>query len=149
MPGARSVALGFWVQTGSRDEQPRISGSSHFLEHLLFKGTKTRTAKDIAEAFDAVGGDVNAFTSKEYTCFYCRVLDRDLEVAVDHITDMLQRSVIRQPDFESEKQVILEEINAQEDPPSVLVQALFTETLWPAHPPGRPILGTKGSIEAA
>jgi predicted Zn-dependent peptidase len=149
MPGVRSVALGFWALAGSRDEAPPISGSSHFLEHLLFKGTKTRSAKDIAEAFDAVGGDVNAFTSKEYTCFYCRVLDRDLEMAVDHVTDMLQRSVIRQPDFESERQVILEEINVHEDTPDDLVHDLFTETLWPDHPLGRPILGTKGSIEAA
>src|SRR5215217_9617899 len=117
MPGVRSAALGFWVLAGSRDEPPRVSGSSHFLEHLLFKGTKTRSARDIAEAFDSVGGDVNAFTSKEYTCFYCRVLDRDLEMAVDHLTDMLQRSVIRDPDFDSKKQVILEEINVHEDPP--------------------------------
>jgi predicted Zn-dependent peptidase len=149
MPGVRSVALGFWALAGSRDEPPPISGSSHFLEHLLFKGTKTRSAKDIAEAFDAVGGDVNAFTSKEYTCFYCRVLDRDLEMAVDHLTDMLQRSVIREPDFRSEKQVILEEINVHEDTPDDLVHDLFTETLWPEHPLGRPILGTKGSIDAA
>ncbi|MGZ4115456.1 MAG: M16 family metallopeptidase, partial [Actinomycetota bacterium] len=82
MPGVRSVALGFWVLAGSRDEPPKISGSSHFLEHLLFKGTKQRTARDIAEAFDAVGGDVNAFTAKEYTCFYARVRDRDLPMAV-------------------------------------------------------------------
>ena len=92
MPGVRSVSLGFWVLAGSRDEAPRISGSSHFLEHLLFKGTQTRSAQDIAEQFDAVGGDVNAFTAKEYTCYYARVLDRDLEMAVDHLADMLQHS---------------------------------------------------------
>ena len=149
MPGVRSVALGFWALAGSRDEPPPISGSSHFLEHLLFKGTSTRSAKDIAEAFDAVGGEVNAFTSKEYTCFYCRVLDRDLAMAVDHLTDMLQRSVIREPDFRSEKQVILEEINVHEDTPDDLVHDVFTETLWPDHPLGRPILGTKESINAA
>ena len=149
MSGVRSVALGFWALAGSRDEPPPISGSSHFLEHLLFKGTKTRSAKDIAEAFDAVGGDVNAFTSKEYTCFYCRVLDRDLPMAVDHLTDMLQRSLIRPPDFDSEKQVILEEINVHEDTPDDVVHDLFTETLWPQHPLGRPILGTKRSIRAA
>jgi predicted Zn-dependent peptidase len=149
MPGVRSVALGFWALAGSRDEPPPISGSSHFLEHLLFKGTRTRTAKDIAEAFDAVGGDVNAFTAKEYTCFYCRVLDRDLPLAVDHLTDMLQRSVIREPDFRSEKQVILEEINVHEDTPDDLVHDVFTETLWPKHDLGRPILGTKKSIKAA
>ena len=99
MPGVRSVALGFWVLAGSRDEPPPISGSSHFLEHLLFKGTKTRTARDIAEAFDAVGGDVNAFTAKEYTCFYSRVRDRDLAMAVEHLSDMVQHSVLRTTDF--------------------------------------------------
>src|SRR6266511_5687524 len=149
MPGVRSVALGFWVLAGSRDEPPPISGSSHFLEHLLFKGTKTRTARDIAEAFDAVGGDVNAFTAKEYTCFYSRVRDRDLPMAVDHRADMLQHSVLRAADLDAERQVILEEINQHEDDPGDLVHDLFTETLWPGHPLGRPILGTKQSIQAA
>ena len=149
MPGVRSVTLGFWALAGSRDEPPPISGSSHFLEHLLFKGTKSRSARDIAEAFDAVGGDVNAFTAKEYTCFYSRMRDRDLPMAVEHLTDMLQNSVIRTADFESEKQVILEEINVHEDTPDDLVHDLFTETLWPDHPLGRPILGTKQSITAA
>src|ERR671936_292177 len=111
MPGVRSVALGFWVLAGSRDEPPAISGSSHFLEHLLFKGTETRSARDIAEAFDAVGGDLNAFTGKEYTCYYARVRDGDLELAVDHLADMLQHSVLRRADLDAERQVILEEIN--------------------------------------
>jgi predicted Zn-dependent peptidase len=149
MPSVRSVALSLWVLAGSRDEPPPISGSSHFLEHLLFKGTKTRSAKDIADAFDAVGGELNAFTAKEYTCYYARVLDRDLPMAVDHLADMLQRSVIRSADFESEKQVILEEINVHEDTPDDLIHDLFTETLWAEHPLGRPILGTKQSIVAA
>ncbi|OFW77257.1 MAG: zinc protease [Actinobacteria bacterium RBG_19FT_COMBO_70_19] len=149
MPSVRSVALGLWVLAGSRDEPPPISGSSHFLEHLLFKGTKTRSARDIAEAFDAVGGEVNAFTAKEYTAYYARVLDRDLPMALEHLTDMLQHSVIRQTDFDGERQVILEEINVHEDTPDDLVHDLFTETLWPGHPLGRPILGTRGSIEAA
>jgi predicted Zn-dependent peptidase len=149
MPGVRSVALGFWVLAGSRDEPPPISGSSHFLEHLLFKGTKTRSARDIAEAFDAVGGDVNAFTAKEYTCFYSRIRDRDLPMAVEHLCDMLQRSVLRETDFESEKRVILEEINIHEDTPDDLIHDLFTETLWPKHPLGRPVLGTKRSIRSA
>src|SRR5213594_2701043 len=104
MPGVRSVSLGFWVLAGSRDEAPAISGSSHFLEHLLFKGTTKRSARDIAEAFDAVGGDVNAFTAKEYTCYYSRVRDRDLELAVDHLSDMLQHSVIRAEDLKAESQ---------------------------------------------
>ena len=101
MPGVRSVSLGFWVLAGSRDEPPAISGSSHFLEHLLFKGTKTRSAREIAEDFDAVGGDVNAFTSKEYTCYYARILDGDLEMAVDHLSDMFQGSVLRSADLDA------------------------------------------------
>ncbi len=149
MPAVRSVALAFWALAGSRDEPPPISGSSHFLEHLLFKGTKTRSARDIAEAFDAVGGDLNAFTAKEYTAYYARVLDRDLPMALDHLADMLQHSVIRAADFDAERQVILEEINVHEDTPDDLVHDLFTETLWPGHPLGRPILGTRESIEAA
>jgi len=149
MPGVRSVALGLWVLAGSRDEPPPISGSSHFLEHLLFKGTKTRSARDIAEAFDAVGGEVNAFTAKEYTAYYARVLDRDLPMALEHLTDMLQHSVIRRADFDGERQVIIEEINVHEDTPDDLVHDLFTQTLWPGHPLGRPILGTPESIRAA
>jgi predicted Zn-dependent peptidase len=149
MPGVRSVALGFWVLAGSRDEPPPISGSSHFLEHLLFKGTKTRSARDIAEAFDAVGGDVNAFTAKEYTCFYARVRDRDLPMAVEQLSDMFQHSVLLETDFESERRVILEEINVHEDTPDELIHDVFMETLWPDHPLGRPILGTKRSIKGA
>jgi predicted Zn-dependent peptidase len=149
MPGVRSVSIGFWVLAGSRDEAPRISGSSHFLEHLLFKGTETRSAQDIAEEFDAVGGDVNAFTAKEYTCYYARVLDRDLEMAVDHLADMLQHSLIRKADLDGERQVILEEINMHEDSPEDVVHDLFTEALWPNHPLGRPILGTVETIANA
>ena len=149
LPGVRSVTIGIWVLAGSRDEAPKISGSSHFLEHLLFKGTKIRTALDIAEAFDTVGGDLNAFTSKEFTCYYARVLDRDLEMAVDHLADMLQHSVIRQPDLDAERQVILEEINMHEDAPDDVVHDLFTETLWPNHPLGRPVLGTVATIADA
>jgi predicted Zn-dependent peptidase len=149
MPGVRSVSLGFWVLAGSRDEPHAISGSSHFLEHLLFKGTASRSARDIAEAFDAVGGDVNAFTSKEYTCFYARVLDGDLELAVDHVADMFQHAKLRAADLDAERQVILEEINMHEDSPEDVVHDLFTETLWPEHPLGRPVLGTAETIRAA
>jgi len=149
MPGVRSVSAGFWVLAGSRDERPAISGASHFLEHLLFKGTERRSARDIAEAFDAVGGDVNAFTAREFTCFYARVLDRDLEMAIDHLTDMVEHSVLRKADLDAERQVILEEINMHEDSPEDVVHDLFTATLWPDHPLGRPILGTKTTIEAA
>jgi predicted Zn-dependent peptidase len=149
MSGVRSVSLGFWVLAGSRDEAPAISGSSHFLEHLLFKGTERRSALQIAENFDAVGGDVNAFTGKEYTCFYARVLDRDIEMAIDHLADMLQSSLLRKSDVDAERQVILEEINMHEDSPEDVVHDLFTQTLWPDHPLGRPILGTVKTIEDA
>jgi predicted Zn-dependent peptidase len=146
MPSVRSATLGVWVGAGSRDERPDIAGSSHFLEHLLFKGTPTRNARQIAEAFEAVGGDLNAFTGKENTCFYARVLDRDLPMAVEYMSDMLQHSLLRKPDFEAERQVILEEINMHEDSPDELIHDLFTETLWAGHPLGRPVLGTVKSI---
>src|SRR5437588_11947692 len=146
MPGVRSVTLGVWVAAGSRDERPDIAGASHFLEHLLFKGTPSRSAREIAEAFEAVGGDLNAFTSKEHTCFYARVLDRDLPMAVEFMCDMLQHSLLRSADFEAERQVILEEINIHEDTPDDLIHDLFTETLWAGHPLGRPVLGTVQSI---
>jgi len=146
MPGTRSVALAVWVDVGSRDERPQIAGSSHFLEHLLFKGTKRRTARDIAEAFDAVGGDLNAFSAKEFTCYYCRVIDRDLPMAVDFMADMMLSSVISRTDLEAERQVILEEIHMHEDDPGDLIHDLFAETLWKGHPLGRPVLGSKESI---
>jgi predicted Zn-dependent peptidase len=149
MPGVRSVSIGIWVLAGSRDERPAISGHCHFLEHLLFKGTETRTALDIAEAFDAVGGDVNAFTAKEYTCYYSRVLDRDLEMAVDYLVDMLQHSTISAQDLAAESDVILSEIDMHEDSPEDVVHDVFTEALWPGHPLGRPILGTKQRIAAS
>jgi predicted Zn-dependent peptidase len=148
MPSVRSVTLGVWVTIGSRDEPHAISGSSHFLEHLLFKGTPTRTAKEIAEAFEAVGGDLNAFTAKENTTYYARVLDRDLPMAVEHMCDMIQHSVLRKADFEAERGVILEEINMHEDSPDELIHDLFYETLWTGHPLGRPVLGTVQTISS-
>ncbi len=148
MPWVRSVSLGVWVTAGSRDEHPRISGASHFLEHLLFKGTKTRTAREIAEAFDVVGGDLNAFTAKEHTAFYARVLDRDLPMAVEALCDMIQHSLIRAADLDAERTVILEEINMHEDAPDELVHDLFMENLWPGHPIGRSVLGTVETISA-
>lgn len=149
MPSVRSAAVGFFVLAGSRDEPPEISGSSHFLEHLLFKGTASRSARDIAEAFDAVGGNLNAYTAKEYTCFYARVLDADLPMALETLSDMYLHSTLRQADLDAERQVILEEINMYEDAPDEVVHDLFQETLWPHHPLGRPILGTRATIEAA
>src|SRR5712691_2104689 len=146
MPEMRSVAFGIWVDVGSRDERPQISGASHFLEHLLFKGTADRTARQIAEAFDAVGGDLNAFTAKEYTCYYCRVRDQDLPMAVEFMSDMLQNSVLAKMDVDAERLVILEEINRQEDAPDDLIHDLFTENLWQGHRLGRPVLGTRETI---
>jgi len=146
VPGVRSVALGVWVDVGSRDERPTVAGASHFLEHLLFKGTKSRSAQDIAQAFDAVGGDLNAFSAKEYTCYHCRVLDRDLPMAMEHMGDMLQHSLIQRADVDAERGVILEEIGMRDDAPDDLIHDLFAETLWKGHPLGRPVLGTRGTI---
>ena len=142
----RSVALGIWVDVGSRDERPGVAGASHFLEHLLFKGTRRRTARHIAEAFDAVGGDLNAFTAKEFTCYYCRVGDQDLPMAVEFMSDMLQNSVLARTDFEAERLVILEEINMRDDDPGDLIHDLFAETVWEGHPLGRPVLGRRETI---
>ena len=148
MPWVRSVTLGVWVTAGSRDEAPRIQGASHFLEHLLFKGTRTRTARDIAEAFDVVGGDLNAFTAKEHTVFYARVLDGDLPMAVEYLCDMIQHSAIKAADLDAERTVILEEINMHEDAPDELVHDVFMERLWPDDPLGRPVLGTVETVSA-
>jgi predicted Zn-dependent peptidase len=148
MPGVRSVALGVWAGVGSRDETPRLAGASHYLEHLLFKGTRRRTARDIAEAMDAVGGESNAFTSKEYTCFYARTLDRDLPLAVDILADMLRSSRLAKADVEAERTVILEEIGMHSDAPDDAVHDLFAEALLGGHPLGRPVLGTVESITA-
>jgi predicted Zn-dependent peptidase len=148
MPAVRSVALGFWIRIGSRDEDAGDVGASHFLEHLLFKGTGRRTARDIAEALDAVGGDLNAFTSKEYTCFHARVLDRDVSVAGDVLADMFGDATIVEPDVEQERQVVLEEINIHHDTPEDLVHTDFAALLLEGHPLAREILGTAESIAA-
>jgi predicted Zn-dependent peptidase len=146
MPTVRSVTLGIWAGVGSRDETPRLAGASHYLEHLLFKGTKRRSARDIAELMDAVGGEANAFTAKEYTCFYARTLDRDLPLAVDVLVDMLRHSKITKADVEAERTVILEEIGMHNDAPDDIVHDLFAEVLLGGHPLGRPVLGTVESI---
>ena len=150
MSEVRSVSVGFWFDVGSRDEPDAIAGTSHFLEHLLFKGTPTRTAKNIADSFDAVGGDVNAFTGKEYTCYYARVLDEDLSMALDVLSDMVTNSVVDATELESERKVILEEIAMHEDAPDELVHDLFYRSMWDGHPLGRPVLGynkTIGSVK--
>ncbi|MBV8304967.1 MAG: insulinase family protein [Acidimicrobiia bacterium] len=146
MPDVRSVALGFWVDVGSRDESPEMAGVSHFLEHLLFKGTEQRTARQIAESVEAVGGEMNAFTTKEYTAFYTRLLDDDLDLGLDILCDIITAPAFRPDEVESERQVILEEILMHEDEPSELVHDLFIEALFPDHPIGREVLGTADTI---
>ncbi|MDP9417992.1 MAG: insulinase family protein [Actinomycetota bacterium] len=147
LPHVRSVALGIWVGVGSRDETPSLAGASHYLEHLLFKGTRRRTALDISAAFDAVGGEVNAFTAQEYTCYYARVLDEDLPLAVDVICDLVTSSRIAAADVESERGVILEEIAMHDDDPGDLVHDAFAGLVLGDTPLGRPVLGTVESIE--
>jgi len=147
--GVRSAAIGVWVGVGSRDESPSLHGCSHFLEHLLFKGTPERSALDISVALDAVGGEFNAFTAKEYTCFHARVLDEDLPLAVDVLGDMITSSTLAPEDVEAERDVILDEIAMHDDDPDDVVHNLFAEQAYgPTSPLGRPIAGTVGSIEA-
>jgi predicted Zn-dependent peptidase len=148
IPSVRSAAFGIWVNVGSRDETPKVAGASHFLEHLLFKGTKTRSALDISAAIDAVGGEMNAFTSKEYTCFYARTLDSDLPLAIDVISDLITSSIARPEDVDAERKVVLEEISMRDDDPSDLVHDLFAESFFGDSPLGRPILGTVESINS-
>jgi predicted Zn-dependent peptidase len=148
MSDVRSVSVGFWFDVGSRDEPDHIAGTSHFLEHLLFKGTPVRSAKDIADAFDAVGGDVNAFTGKEYTCYYARVLDDDLPMALEVLADMITNSSLESDELESERKVILEEIAMHEDAPDELVHDLFSRSMWKDHALGRPVLGFNETISA-
>jgi len=146
VPHVRSVAVGYWFDVGSRDENPEINGISHFIEHLMFKGTEKRTAKDIAEALDAVGGQLNAFTTKEYTCYYARVLDEHFDLAVDLLSDMLFSSKFAAHDIERERNVIIEEIKMYEDAPDELVHDIFAGSLWQGHALGRPIIGTSEVI---
>jgi len=148
MPGLRSVTFGCWVGVGSRDEATGHHGSTHFLEHLLFKGTGRRTAMDIASAFDAVGGEANAVTGKEHTCYYARVLDEDTELAVDVLLDMVTSARLDAEDVESERGVILEELAMNDDDPADVVHERFAELVLGGHPLGRPIGGTPATIEA-
>jgi predicted Zn-dependent peptidase len=148
VPGAQSATVGFWVAVGSRDEQPATYGSTHFLEHLLFKGTPTRTALDIAVSFDEVGGEHNALTAKEHTCYYAKVRDVDLPMAVTVLADMVTSSVLDHEEFESERGVILEELAAADDDPSDVVGERLFEAVFGEHPLGRPIGGSPASIKA-
>ncbi|MCR6689669.1 pitrilysin family protein [Cellulomonas sp.] len=148
MPGLRSATVGAWVGVGSRDEESGHFGSTHFLEHLLFKGTARRSAMDIAEAFDAVGGEANAATGKEHTCYYARVLDTDLPMAVDVITDMVTSARLEADELETERGVILEELAMNDDDPSDVVHEQFASVVLGEHPLGRPIGGTPDTIRA-
>ena len=142
----RSAAVGIWVNVGSRDESPAVAGASHFLEHLLFKGTKTRTALEISSSIESVGGEMNAFTGKEYTCFYARVIDTDLPMAIDVIADLITSSLVTASDVDAERKVVLEEIAMRDDDPSDLVHDLFSDTYYGDTQLGRSILGSVESI---
>ncbi|HVL80710.1 MAG TPA: pitrilysin family protein [Actinomycetota bacterium] len=146
MPHTRTAAIGLWVDRGARDEPWEIAGASHLLEHLLFKGTERRTARDIAHAFDAVGGEVNAFSTKEYTCYYARVLETDVAMATDVLLDMFTSALLREEDLASERKVVLEEIHMTRDAPDDWVHDLFVETAWPDHPLGREVIGTTETV---
>src|SRR5437870_5742937 len=148
MPELRSVAVGFWAGTGSRDEPEDLAGASHFLEHLLFKGTDRRSAQEIAEVVEAVGGEMNAFTTKEYTAYYIRILDESVDLALDILSDVVWSPAFRPEEVDCERQVILEEIRMHEDTPDELVHSLFAEALFPGQTIGREVLGRNESIEA-
>ncbi|WP_199426041.1 M16 family metallopeptidase [Thermaerobacillus caldiproteolyticus] len=146
IPTVRSVAIGVWIGTGSRNESEQNNGISHFLEHMFFKGTKTRTAREIAEAFDSIGGQVNAFTSKEYTCYYAKVLDEHAEFALEMLADMFFYSTFVDEELQKEKNVVLEEIKMYEDTPDDIVHDLLSKACYANHPLGYPILGTEETL---
>jgi predicted Zn-dependent peptidase len=148
MPHVRSVSIGVWLTRGSRHEPNHLGGIAHFVEHMLFKGTARRSAEDIAQEIDSIGGQLDAFTSKEYAGYYIKVLDEHLPVAVDVLSDVVLRPAFASDDIEREKKVILEEIKMVEDTPDDLVHELFTQSFWDGHPLGRPILGFRDTVEA-
>jgi predicted Zn-dependent peptidase len=148
MPHVRSVSIGVWLARGSRHESVEQSGIAHFVEHMLFKGTASRSAEDIAQTVDSIGGQMDAFTAKEYASYYIKVLDEHLPLAVDVLSDIVMRPKFAPDDIEREKKVVLEEIKMVEDTPDDLVHELFTERFWRDHPLGRPILGTRDTVES-
>src|SRR5215813_2387798 len=148
MPHIRSVAIGIWMKTGSRDEAPELNGISHFSEHMVFKGTKTRSARDIARQVDSIGGNMDAFTGKETICFNIKVLDEHIPIAIDILSDLVLNPVFAANDITREKGVILEEIKMDEDNPDYLVHEIFTQSFWKDHPLGKPILGTKETVRS-
>lgn len=147
IPTVRSVAIGVWIGTGSRNENPENNGVSHFLEHMFFKGTKTRSAREIAESFDSIGGQVNAFTSKEYTCYYAKVLDNHASFALEVLADMFFHSTFDQEEMNKEKNVVNEEIKMYEDTPDDIVHDLLSKAIYNEHPLGYPILGTEETLQ--
>ncbi|GMA61511.1 hypothetical protein GCM10025859_19510 [Alicyclobacillus fastidiosus] len=148
IPTLRSVSIGVWVKTGSRYETEQENGVSHFLEHMFFKGTDRYSAKELAQVFDELGGQVNAFTSKEYTCYYSRVLDEHFTIALDTLANMLLSSTFAEEELEKEKRVVIEEIHMYEDTPDELVMDLLAEGTYRGHPLGYTILGTESNLES-
>lgn len=148
MPSLRSVAMGCWIDTGTRDENENEAGVSHFLEHLLFKGSEKLSAREVNESLDAIGAESNAFTSKEATCYWTRLLDQDLSVGLDVLCEIIQRPAFRPHEIDSERQVVVEEINMNEDDPSDVVFENFTTAVFAGHPLEQPVLGTRESIRA-
>src|SRR5207237_5880404 len=146
LPYVRSAALGYYLRSGSAVESEEHGGASHFLEHLVFKGTKTRSTADIAQVIDILGGDVDAFTGKEYTSFYAHVLDEQFDTALDLLTEIVVSPRYTDADLEMERGVILEAIKMVEDTPDDLVHEIFVTAFWPDHPLGRPILGTEETV---
>ncbi len=147
MEHVRSVSMGVWVKTGSRDERPEINGVSHFVEHMVFKGTKSRSAQNIAREVDAIGGNLDAFTSKETICFNIKVLDEHVPKALDVLTDLVTQPIFAPDDIGRECKVVLEEIKMDEDNPDMLVHEIFTQSFWKDHPLGKPILGTRETVK--
>src|SRR5215467_4128716 len=148
MAHIRSISIGIWMRTGSRDEPPESNGISHFVEHMVFKGTKSRSARDIARQVDSIGGNMDAFTGKETICFNIKVLDEHLPIAMDILSDLVLNPVFNPKDIVREKGVILEEIKMDEDNPDYLVHEIFTQNFWKDHPLGKPILGTKETVRS-
>src|SRR6201995_1077689 len=146
MPHIRSISIGIWINTGSRDEAAELNGISHFTEHMVFKGTKNRTARDIARQVDSIGGNMDAFTGKETICFNIKVLDEHIPIAIDILSDLVLNPVFAANDITREKGVILEEIKMDEDNPDYLVHEIFTQNFWKDHPLGKPILGTRDTV---
>ena len=147
MPHLRSVSIGIWVRTGSRHEAPEVNGISHFVEHMVFKGTGTRSAEQIAKTVDSIGGNLDAFTAKETICFNVKVLDEHLELAMDVLSDLVLNPTFHEDDITKERGVIIEEIKMDEDNPDYLVHEIFVQNFWKNHPLGRPILGTKDTVK--